>query len=675
MALRLNDIETEKLVLARGLLDKAALEQYYVRIAEDPSFTLFDLLVAERVIPVEVLAELEHSVPGGGHVRHMPGDTAAEQGQVMRTTPASGLSRPGSTLRKGPRPPSREFDAPAPARPPVSASPPAPVALPPRPVTLGARPGAPAPVSLGAPGAPAPVAAPPAGAPPRPVLPPRLNLKLGTPGAPPTAQPAPSAPAAAPPRAGAPSPVRLQLRPGNAPPPEPAPASAPPAAPAALQVPAPAAPAPASIAPPPAPEHDSHGGGHDSHGGPAETIIPEGWPGGIAPEDPSPSGIQAYLKAARAMGASDFHLAVNIPPMIRIHGKLQLMQEGMPAMTPAQTQALIRMALTPEQWAYFDRTGDLDFCYAFPNAGRFRTNVFRDRTGDGMVCRIIGETIQAIETLGLPPGVKRLTEFAQGLVLVTGPSGHGKTTTMISLVDLVNANRPDHIITVEAPIEYLLEGKQCQVTQREVGPHTASFAAALKAALREDPDIIMIGELRDYETTSMAINAAETGHLVFASLPTQDAAKTIDKVLDSFPPEEQQQIRMMVSESLRGIISQQLIPRKDGQGRVAACELLFNNVAVGNIIREANTAGLVNAMQLGKNLGMVLMDDSLMALAEQDLIDGSEAYKRAGNKQKFMKWAPKAEPPAAKPAAGAAPAAGAKPAAGAPPPRPGLGRR
>jgi twitching motility protein PilT len=301
---------------------------------------------------------------------------------------------------------------------------------------------------------------------------------------------------------------------------------------------------------------------------------------------------------------------------------------------------LNRGALTPEQFEKFDKTGDLDLCYTFPEGGRFRANVLRDRNGTGFVARLIGEKIFTIEELGLPPQVKRLTEFAQGLVLVTGPSGHGKTTTMMALVDIVNTARPDHIITVEDPIEFIIPGKKCQVSQRQVGQHTNSFAAALKAALRENPDIITIGELRDYETTSMAISAAETGHLVFASLPTQDAAKTIDKVLDSFPPEEQTQIRLMVSESIRGIISQQLVPKKDGSGRVAAVEVLFNSVPVANIIREANTGGLVNAMQLGKNQGMVLMDDSLQSLVDKGIIAGEEAYYRASSKVKFKQFAP-----------------------------------
>lgn len=366
---------------------------------------------------------------------------------------------------------------------------------------------------------------------------------------------------------------------------------------------------------------------------------------------------------ARARGASDLHLSPGLPPLIRIHGDLQALDPAAGPLSPEATQQLIRMTLTPAQWAYFDSGGDLDMSYSFPNGGRYRTNIVRERNGDGLICRLIGDKIFTPEELGLPAQARRLTEFAQGLVLVTGPSGHGKTTTMMALVELVNAGRPDHIITVEEPIEYIIEGKKCHVSQREVGPHTLSFANALRAALRENPDIIVIGELRDYETTSMSINAAETGHLVFASLPTQDAAKTIDKVLDYFPPEEQTQIRLMVSESLRGIISQQLVKRKDGSGRVAAVELLFNSVAVANIIREANTAGLINAMQLGKNAGMVLMDDSLFDLVQKGIINGEDAWLRAANKVKFKQWEPKAEPAAAKPAApGTAPAAaGARP--------------
>jgi twitching motility protein PilT len=365
--------------------------------------------------------------------------------------------------------------------------------------------------------------------------------------------------------------------------------------------------------------------------------VPEGWPNGITPADPTPKGIQWYLLQAAA--ASDLHLNVGVPPLVRKNGALSTLIKDHPPLTPEDTVKFVRMLLTPAQWEHFSATGDFDFSYAFPGGGRYRTNVFRERLGVGIKARLVASKIPTLQQLGLPEHAKRLTEYAQGLVLVTGPSGHGKTTSMMALVELVNQTRPDHIITVEDPIEYVLEGKKCQVSQREVGRHTDSFGTALRAALRENPDIIVIGDLRDYEATSMAISAAETGHLVFASLPTQDAAKTIDKVLDYFPPEEQMQIRIMVSESLRGILSQQLIPRRDGQGRIAAVELLFNSVAVANIIREANTAALTNAMQLGRSLGMQLMDESLKELLEKGLIAGEEAHARASDRNLFAQYA------------------------------------
>ena len=367
----------------------------------------------------------------------------------------------------------------------------------------------------------------------------------------------------------------------------------------------------------------------------ADSLFPEGWPRGIAPEDSQPGGIQDYLKQARALDASDLHLNTALPPMVRIHGTLQPLREGAAPLTAADTERLIQKVLTPAQWRYFARTGDLDFSYGFPSGGRYRANVLRERNGLAFKCRLIRASIPTLESLGLPPQATRLTEYAQGLVLVTGPSGHGKTTTMIALVEMVNQSRAEHIITVEDPIEYVLAPAQCQVSQREIGAHTRGFGTALRAALRENPDIIVIGDLRDYEATTMAISAAETGHLVFATLPTQDASRTIDKVLDYFPPEEQAQIRMMVSESLRGILSQQLIPRIDRPGRVAAVELLFNSVAVANIIREANTAAVTNAMQLGKNLGMVLMDESLLNLVNAGVIAREEAYLRATDKGLF----------------------------------------
>ncbi|MBI3830982.1 MAG: PilT/PilU family type 4a pilus ATPase [Planctomycetes bacterium] len=669
MAAQPNDPDVERLVLENNLLSADELSQFKARAAAAPGQGLYGALVNEGVIPYDMQVQLESQMQT--QAAPQPNPLTGTAGGTLRRRLAQGFEQPGGA---GAAPSAPMVPPPALGVPPprLGAVPPPKLGGPPPALGVQAPPVAsallgkpPALAGLGAP----PAAARPAPAVPVPMVPPPLGLKA----------PGPAAPLIPPPKVGGgipppklpggpliPAP-RIALTPpaGSKPTASlvPAAAPAPAAAAPATHAPAhaPAAPPPAAHAQeaPPPKEHGDHGG--HGHGAPAgEPKIPEGWPGGIAPIDNSPNGIQAMLKKARGMGASDLHLTVGLAPMVRIHGDLHLLEPGIPAMTPEEIQRLLRVALAPAQWAYFDRTGDLDFSYAF-GGGRYRANAMRERNGDGFACRIIGDRIFTPEHLGLPAHARRLTEFAQGLVLVTGPSGHGKTTTMMTLVELVNANRPDHIITVEEPIEYIMEGKKCHVSQREVGPHTMSFANALRAALRENPDIIVICELRDYETTSMAINAAETGHLVFASLPTQDAAKTIDKVLDYFPPEEQTQIRLMVSESLRGILSQQLIKKKDGTGRVAAVELLFNSVAVANIIRDANTAGLINAMQLGKNAGMVLMDDSLMDLVNKGVINGEDAYLRSTNKVKFKQWEPKVEA-AAKPAASAPAAApGARP--------------
>lgn len=624
MPIRLTNAEAERLVVENQLLPPAQLEVFKGHTQGAPDGALYDLLVQQNVITYDMQVELEQAKAaaqpqaglaprlGGGMPAPALGKPAPKLGGL-----ASGSSASNRAYKPAAAPLLSAGAAPAPsaapAAPPLQA--PAPAVAPAVPAVLPTRP---------------PASAAPINIPPPAVVPGGLARPKRRRGFEDEGGAAPAAPAAAP-----------------------APAAIPaPAVPAPAGIPAPA-PAPAAAAPA-APPSD-HGG----HGGHAEVAsekkIPQGWPNGVAPENPAPGGIQDLLKKARAADASDMHVVVGLPVMARVHGHLRPLQEGSSPMTAQQTRALIQMMLTPDQFAHFDRTGDLDLCYSFQSGGRYRTNVLRHRNGEDIACRVIGEKIFTVEELGLPPQAARLTEFAQGLVLVTGPSGHGKTTTMVALVELVNQRRPDHIITVEDPIEYILKGKSCQVTQREVGPHTESFATALRAALREDPDIIVIGELRDYDTTSMAISAAETGHLVFGSLPTQNAAKTIDKVIDVFPSEEQFQIRLMVSESLRGIISQQLIPRKDGSGRVAAVELLFNSVAVGNIVREAKTEALVNAMQLGKGLGMVLMDESLQALVQKEVIAGEEAWARAEDRRKFAQFAPKEEPKQA-PAAAAAPA-------------------
>lgn len=668
MAAQPNDPDVERLVLEHNLLSADELSQFKARAAASPDQGLYGTLVNEGVIPYDLQVQIEQQA----QTAPQPSPLTGTAGGTLRRRLSQGFEQPGGAAA-APAVPPPALGVPPPR---LGAVPPPKLGGPPPALGTQAPPAAsallgkpPALAGLSAP----PLAARPAPAVPAPLVPPPQGLKA----------PAHAAPMIPPPKVGGgipppklpggpviPAPRFAMTPPAAAVPAPVAPASAM-TAHAHAPVPKPAAHAPAPAPQPAAPAHEEpppkdHGG--HGHGAPAgEPKIPEGWPGGIAPPDNSPNGIQAMLKKARGMGASDLHLNVGLPPMVRIHGDLHLLDQGAPVMTPEEIQRLLRVALSPAQWAFFDRSGDLDFSYAF-GGGRYRANAMRERNGDGFACRIIGDRIFTPEDLGLPANSRRLTEFAQGLVLVTGPSGHGKTTTMMTLVELVNANRPDHIITVEEPIEYIMEGKKCHVSQREVGPHTMSFANALRAALRENPDIIVIGELRDYETTSMAINAAETGHLVFASLPTQDAAKTIDKVLDYFPPEEQTQIRLMVSESLRGILSQQLIKKKDGTGRVAAVELLFNSVAVANIIREANTAGLINAMQLGKNAGMVLMDDSLMDLVNKGVITGEDAYLRSTNKVKFKQWEPKVDA-AAKPATAA-------PAAGAPAARPGLpGRR
>jgi len=281
--------------------------------------------------------------------------------------------------------------------------------------------------------------------------------------------------------------------------------------------------------------------------------------------------------------------------------------------------------LTPEQRRRFLDTNDLDFSYEINGVGRFRANICRQHRGVDGSFRMIPETIPTPEQLGLPAAVASLTNHHQGLVLITGPAGRGKSTTIASLIDLINSEKPLHVITVEDPIEFVHPIKRAVVNQREVGKHTRSFSNALRAALREDPDVIVVGEMRDLETISLAITAAETGHLVFGSLMTSDASQTVDRILDSFPAGQQAQIRTMLSESLRGIASQQLVPAADGSGRVLACEILLCNMAVGNMIRERKTFQLASIMQTGRNLGMQRMDDSLFDLFQAGRITSTNA--------------------------------------------------
>jgi twitching motility protein PilT len=344
------------------------------------------------------------------------------------------------------------------------------------------------------------------------------------------------------------------------------------------------------------------------------------------------SHVDEYLAVGQEAGASDIHLGVNAPPIWRLHGTLQPIWPDAPRFTSDQTRALADGFLSALHKSQLNERGDADFAYA-NSFGRYRTSVVRQRLGVDLVFRIINTKVRSMDELGLPEHLKLLTRYQNGLILVTGSVGSGKSTTLAALVEQVNRERREHIITLEDPIEYVLEPKGCHITQREVHTHTRSFAAALRGALREDPDVIMVGEMRDLETISLAITAAETGHLVLGTLHTGNASRTLDRLLDVFPPDQQEQIRIMVSESLRGVITQQLIPRADGKGRVLALEILTNTPAVANVIREAKSFMLPGIIQTGKKQGMQLMDDALVDLVSRGLISAEEAYARAEQKQ------------------------------------------
>ena len=341
--------------------------------------------------------------------------------------------------------------------------------------------------------------------------------------------------------------------------------------------------------------------------------------------------IDAFFELMDQVGASDLHLGVAAPPIWRVHGTLQPMWADAPALTREQTQALAESFMPEVYKDELNMRGDSDFAYENEFA-RYRVSVVRQRLGIEIVFRVINRYVRTMDELGLPQHLKLLTRYQNGLILATGSVGTGKSTTLASMIEHINAERHDHIITLEDPIEYVIQSKNCHVSQREVFTHTESFATALRAALREDPDVIMVGEMRDLETISLAITAAETGHLVLATLHTANASRTLDRLLDVFPPDQQEHIRVMVAESLRGIISHQLIPRADGNGRVLALEILTNTPAVANVIRENKTYMLPGIIQTGKKQGMRLMDDALTDLYDRGVISGEEAYERADQK-------------------------------------------
>lgn len=346
--------------------------------------------------------------------------------------------------------------------------------------------------------------------------------------------------------------------------------------------------------------------------------------------------LESLLRQARTLGASDLHISVGLPAVLRLHGQLGQMQG--PAVTADLSMVWLSEIVSPADLERFRRCKELDFAYAPRPGERYRSNAFFDRLGPAVSFRIISDRVPVLEELGFPVTLKKLTEFRQGLVLVTGPAGSGKSTTLAALLGEINRTRKEHVITIEDPVEFVHTSQLGLVNQRQVGAHTRSFATALRAALRENPDIIMVGEMRDLETISMAITAAETGHLVFGTLHTRGATRTVDRILDVFPPKEQPQIRSMVAESLRAVVSQFLIPNKNGKGRSLAAEILMMNPATANLIRDGRTFQLRSLIQTGKRFGMRLMDDSLLELVESGKVDAREACLRGENPNLFAQY-------------------------------------
>ena len=342
--------------------------------------------------------------------------------------------------------------------------------------------------------------------------------------------------------------------------------------------------------------------------------------------------VDEYLSIGIEYGCSDIHLSTAYPPAWRRHGTLAPIWDDHQALTEEDTTRLAKSFLSEKEWTRLQEIGDVDFAYA-SETGRFRASVVRQRLGIDIVFRIIDTTIRTMEELGLPVDhLVPLTRYHNGLILVTGAVGSGKSTTLASLINFINHDRDDHILTLEDPIEFVFDSARCHVNQREVHTHTESFPKALRGALREDPDVIMVGDMRNLETISLALTAAETGHLVLATLTTGNAPRTLDRILDVFPVDQRDQIRVMVSESLRGVISQQLVPNMDGTGRSLALELLVNTPAVAATVRDGKTFMLPGIMQTGKKVGMITMDESLRNLYVKGQISQEEALFRSEDK-------------------------------------------
>ena len=352
-----------------------------------------------------------------------------------------------------------------------------------------------------------------------------------------------------------------------------------------------------------------------------------------SPVEGDPESLGRLLSSALDRGASDIHLHSGGGLRLRTHGVLSEAETD--GFSADEVERLVASALTPVQKEELRREGEIDFCFDLEGVGRFRANAYRQQRGFDAVFRSISAQPPTLDELGLPSDLARFTNFHQGMVLVTGPAGCGKSTTLAAMVNLINEEREEHILTIEDPIEVIHPSQRCIVNQRHAGRHTQSFARALRGALREDPDVIVIGELRDLETISLAMTAAEMGMLVFGTLHTNNAAKTIDRIIDAFPADEQNMVRLSLSESLAGIVSQLLLPTADGKGRVAANEILLRTPGLPNIIREGNTPMLASVIQSGKADGMQAMDDVLFQLAKDGKITGRDAYMKATDKPRF----------------------------------------
>ena len=344
--------------------------------------------------------------------------------------------------------------------------------------------------------------------------------------------------------------------------------------------------------------------------------------------------IDALFHAMVKAGASDLHLTVGSTPIVRSDGRMVPLEPAAAPLAPQDLVSLLGPIMPEKNRKEFAERHDTDFAYEIEGLARFRSNVFADRKGPGAVFRVIPSKILTAEQLNLSPAILQLCMLNKGLVLVTGPTGSGKSTTLCAMIDHINRNRQDHIITIEDPIEFVHPNQKCLINQREVHTHTESFKAALRAALREDPDIVLVGELRDLETVAIAIETAETGHLVFGTLHTTTAASTVDRIVDQFPADRQEQIRIMLAESLRGVIAQNLC-RKIGGGRIAALEVLIATSAVSNLIREGKTFQIPSMMQVGKAVGMVSLNDALMELVTKKLVAPDEAHSKAVDKVGF----------------------------------------